>query len=62
MFYIDLENEQIIDKAGNANMNKENQDEENKNFEDEEISGTNHPVLLNQYPICINHSLFLLFA
>jgi hypothetical protein len=26
------------------------------------VQGTKHPILLNQYPICPNHSLFLLFA
>jgi hypothetical protein len=54
MFYIDLENELIIDKQG----------EESKDKDDEGELGaeSKHPVLLNQYPICQNHSLFLLFA
>lgn len=30
--------------------------------EDDEIKGEVHPMLFNQYPLCRNHSLFLLFA
>lgn len=30
--------------------------------QDEEATQSKHPVLLNQYPLCKSHSLFLLFA
>ena len=57
MFYVDLDNEDVIDKAA------VNPDEGNaKEDEDEDIVNSKHPVLLNQYPICEGHSLFLLFA
>lgn len=55
MFYVDLENEEILDKKP----------EEEKEGEDEvgdQVQESKHPVLLNQYPLCFNHSLFLLFA
>jgi hypothetical protein len=29
---------------------------------DDEVAASKHPILLNQYPICQAHSLFLLFA
>jgi hypothetical protein len=48
-----LENESII--------GKNDQQSKDGDLEDE-VQGTKHPVLLNQYPICPNHSLFLLFA
>lgn len=52
MFYVDLENEQILNRAK----------EENKQDQNEELADCKHPVLFNQYPISVNHSLFLLFA
>lgn len=54
LFYVDLDNETVVDK--NAGNQEEGEDE------DEEIVNSKHPVLLNQYPICEGHSLFLLFA
>lgn len=55
LFYVDLENEEIIDKV---------QFEENKEDEDGEqgIGEKPHPMLFNQYPLCQDHSLLLLFA
>ena len=55
MFYIDLENEEIISNEPT---------EENKNGGDnqDQLNESKHPVLFNQYPICKNHSLMLLFA
>lgn len=56
MFYVDLENEEIVDKqAGSQKMVDEG-------AVDDEAQQSKHPVLLNQYPICFNHSLFMLFA
>lgn len=60
MFSIDLENETIIDRTGGAG-------EETKlpstgeSYGGEQMSESKHPVLLNQYPVCKYHSLFLLF-
>lgn len=51
MFFLDLENEEIIEKE----QAKEVSDG------DEKIGGM-HPVLFNQYPICKDHCLLLLFA
>jgi hypothetical protein len=51
MFYIDLENEEIVNKQGL---------EEDKD-QNEDTQGT-HPILFNQYPVSANHSLLLLFA
>ena len=57
MFYVDLENEEIIGKE---------QFEEQKEKADEDgeasIGDKPHPMLFNQYPLCQQHSLFLLFA
>lgn len=52
LFYLDLENEAIVEKSAKTSAADA----------EEEVQGTQHPVLLNQYPICDNHSLFLLFA
>jgi len=52
---VDLENEEIVDK----------EDDKNKQTGEEggdHAQESKHPVLLNQYPLCMNHSLFLLFA
>lgn len=57
MFYVDLENEQIIDKVKPGEEAKNNQEEDG-----EQRQESKHPVLLNQYPCGQNHSLFLLFA
>jgi hypothetical protein len=51
LFYINFEEEEVVDKIQYA------QHEAN----DDKIEGC-HPVLFNQYPICKNHSLVLLFA
>ena len=53
MFFIDLENETIVAKDATA--------DEGGDLE-EEIQGSKHPMFLNQYPLCKNHSMFLLFA
>lgn len=57
LFYVDLDNESVIDKSA-VNPDEGNGQED----EDEDIVNSKHPVLLNQYPICEGHSLFLLFA
>jgi len=58
LFYVDLENETIVDKAvGMPGVQNDDRDEL-----EQDIHGSKHPVLLNQYPLCRNHSLFLLFA
>jgi hypothetical protein len=51
LFFIDLENETIVEKEGDQEQNLE-----------EELQGGMHPVLINQYPLCKNHSIFLMFA
>lgn len=56
LFYVDLENEELISKEKYLEENKTEEDGE------QEIGEKPHPMLLNQYPICPNHSLFLLFA
>ena len=55
MFYVDLDNEVIVDKSA---VDGEKQED----LDDEEAAQSKHPVLLNQYPLCQGHSLFLLFA
>ncbi len=55
LFYVDLENESLVDKSESKGK------QEGEDLEDE-LQGSKHPILLNQYPICPNHSLFLLFA
>lgn len=56
LFYVDLENECFIDKEGGGG-------DENMNEEGElEVQGSRHPVLMNKFPVCKNHALFLLFA
>ena len=57
MFYVDLDNEEIVDKE--KVKKKKSQEVVD---EDDEIKGEVHPMLFNQYPLCVNHSLFLLFA
>jgi hypothetical protein len=56
LFYVDLDNEEIVDKE------KVKKRKENPVDEDDELKGEVHPILFNQYPLCKNHSLFLLFA
>jgi hypothetical protein len=56
LFYVDLENEEIIAKDKYMEEKKDDEDGE------QEIDEKPHPMLLNQYPICTNHSLLLLFA
>jgi hypothetical protein len=50
-----LDNEEIITKEKYLEEQKEEDGEQ-------EINEKPHPMLLNQYPICSNHALFLLFA
>ena len=54
MFYVDLENECIVDKQKEGGENKQDQNDE--------LGESKHPVLFNQYPCSANHSLLLLFA
>ena len=56
LFYVDLDNESIVDKSAVDGQGQGDLDDE------EAASESKHPVLLNQYPICEGHSLFLLFA
>lgn len=51
MFYVDLEEECFINKDG----------EESKD-DGEQMGQKQHPILFNQYPISMNHSMMLLFA
>lgn len=53
--YLDLDNEGIIDKSMAAKMR-------NADSSDGAENSKLHPVLFNQYPICKDHSLVLLFA
>lgn len=55
MFYLDLENEQIV-------AQKEEGKEPQLDGSEQEAGETSHPVLFNQYPLSQYHSLFLLFA
>lgn len=55
LFFLDLDNEAIVDRA-TASKKAEEVDAE------EEIQSKMHPLLFNQYPLCKGHSLFLLFA
>jgi len=58
MFYIDLENEIIVNKKPAEEA--KNADEED--IPQDQLNESKHPVLFNQYPLCKNHSLMLLFA
>jgi len=49
---VDLENESIVEK----NQKNKQQDA------DEEVEGAQHPLMINQYPLCEQHSLLLMFA
>ena len=53
LFYVDLDNEEIIDRDKKKKAEVD---------EDDEIKGEVQPMLFNQYPLCKDHSLFLLFA
>lgn len=57
MFYVDLENEEIVDKQ----VSEQKMVDEGA-VGDDQAQQSKHPVLLNQYPLCFNHSLFMLFA
>lgn len=57
MFYLDLENEMIVNKRPGQEKEEHKEDET-----PEQQAESTHPVLLNQYPVCENHSLVLLFA
>ena len=56
LFYVDLDNEQLVDRSVGQGGQTEDLDDEGA------ASESKHPVLLNQYPLCNGHSLFLLFA
>jgi len=51
---VDLDNEVIVDKTEDHDQSDD--------LDEEEAAQSKHPVLLNQYPLCEGHSLFLLFA
>ena len=57
LFYLDLENEEVVDKEERNEIMEGAQ----TNLEEERNLSV-HPVLINQYPLCKNHSIFLLFA
>lgn len=56
LFYVDLENEEIVD-----NDKRAAEKEEGTNLE-QEVDGTTHPVLINQFPLGKEHAILLLFA
>ena len=55
LFYVDLENEEIISK-------QEFEDQKDDDDGEREVGVQPHPMLFNQYPLCSAHSLLLLFA
>ena len=55
LFYLDLDNECIVDKA-TANKRLSGQ------MSEDDVDSKLHPIMLNQYPLCKSHSLILLFA
>jgi len=57
LFYVDLENEEVIAKE--VMEYKKDYGEEDG---EREIGERPHPMLFNQYPLCHSHSLLLLFA
>lgn len=56
LYYVDLENEEIIDLE-----KRESEKEENTNLE-AEVDSSVHPVLMNQFPLGKDHNILLLFA
>lgn len=56
MFYVDLENEVIVSNS------KEEKKGEDDDLPGDQMNESKHPVLFNQYPLCKNHSIMLLFA
>lgn len=55
LFYLDLEDEKIVSKEDVKSPAQEDSEEENDR-------NSMHPMLFNQYPLCKDHSLMLLFA
>ncbi len=54
LFYVDLENENVVPaEQRNADAPADME---------EELQGSLHPILINQYPLGTNHSIILLFA
>lgn len=53
-----MDNEEIIDKETLLAQKEEQEEDDAEKGVDEKP----HPMLFNQYPLCRNHSLFLLFA
>lgn len=51
LFYVDLENENVVAQWDEWEVDME-----------EELDSSLHPVLINQYPLGVNHSILLLFA
>jgi hypothetical protein len=56
LFYLDLENEAIVDKDKAQHLAA------GHDSEDADEPQSMHPMLFNQYPMCKDHSLMLLFA
>jgi hypothetical protein len=56
LFYVDLENEEIIDVD-----KRDAEKEEGTNLE-QEVDSAVHPVLINQFPLGKEHAVLLLFA
>lgn len=55
LFYVDLENEEIVD------VEDRKADREGADLE-EEVDSAVHPVLINQFPLGKEHAILLLFA
>lgn len=56
LFYVDLENEEIIDAE-----KRKAEKEEGANLEDS-VNSAIHPVLINQFPLGKDHAIMLMFA
>jgi hypothetical protein len=53
--YLDLDNESVVEKEKALKI-------QNGDGDSDDQSSKLHPVLFNQYPLCKDHSLLLLFA
>jgi hypothetical protein len=56
LFYVDLENEEVVD------VEKRNADKEEGDNLEQSVNSAVHPVLINQYPLGKEHAIMLLFA
>ena len=57
LFYVDLEDEKIIEKEELGEEQKEGEEQV-----DQELTSSRHPVLIHPFPICREHVLLALFA